>query len=227
MPGCGPEAEGAGPCGNSGRQGRHIHDIVARKPDGTLQTHKLLSENPERYSDAAVQGIREILGLASDDPIPEGAIETVRMARPWRPMLCLSERAIELSCSSPRDCGTCSELDTRTGRGSLTSKSGCPNCSTKRCRGRRARRRPGVHRRAPGLSPGPRGACKAYGEGFRSVAVALMHGYRFREHEAHIGEMARQQGFTQVSLSPRGEPAGQAGRTWGTRAWSMHISPPS
>ncbi len=60
-------------------RGGTFTDIVARRPDGTLVTHKLLSENPERYRDAAVQGIRELLGLAPDAPIPAGAIEAVKM----------------------------------------------------------------------------------------------------------------------------------------------------
>ncbi|MDE0209350.1 MAG: hypothetical protein OXJ64_05650, partial [Boseongicola sp.] len=60
-------------------RGGTFTDIVARNPDGALQSHKLLSQNPGRYKDAAVQGIREILGLASDDPIPEGTIEAVKM----------------------------------------------------------------------------------------------------------------------------------------------------
>ena len=46
-------------------RGGTFTDIVARRPDGTLVTHKLLSENPERYADAAVHGIRELLGLAA------------------------------------------------------------------------------------------------------------------------------------------------------------------
>ena len=51
-------------------RGGTFTDIVARAPDGTLVTHKLLSENPERYRDAAVQGIRDLLGLAAGAPIP-------------------------------------------------------------------------------------------------------------------------------------------------------------
>ncbi len=46
-------------------RGGTFTDIVARRPDGTLATHKLLSENPERYTDAAIAGIRELLGLAA------------------------------------------------------------------------------------------------------------------------------------------------------------------
>ncbi len=60
-------------------RGGTFTDIVARRPDGTLLIHKLLSENPERYKDAPVQGIREILGLPADAPIPAEQLEVVKM----------------------------------------------------------------------------------------------------------------------------------------------------
>ena len=60
-------------------RGGTFTDFVAQAPDGKLTTHKLLSENPERYEDAAIQGIRELLGLTSDMPIPQEAIDTVKM----------------------------------------------------------------------------------------------------------------------------------------------------
>src|SRR6185437_2894361 len=60
-------------------RGGTFTDIVARKPDGTLVTHKLLSENPERYRDAAVQGIRELLRLPAGAPIPVADIDAVKM----------------------------------------------------------------------------------------------------------------------------------------------------
>src|SRR2546430_13441362 len=60
-------------------RGGTFTDIVARKPDGMLTTHKLLSENPERYRDAAVHGIRELLGLAPGAPIAKGTIEALKM----------------------------------------------------------------------------------------------------------------------------------------------------
>ena len=60
-------------------RGGTFTDIVARKPDGTPVTHKLLSENPERYRDAAVQGVRELLGVQPGDPIPAELIEAVKM----------------------------------------------------------------------------------------------------------------------------------------------------
>src|SRR6516225_9133241 len=60
-------------------RGGTFTDVVARRPDGRLLTHKLLSENPERYRDAAIQGIRELLGLRSSESISAAAIEAVKM----------------------------------------------------------------------------------------------------------------------------------------------------
>src|SRR5215475_7785051 len=60
-------------------RGGTFTDIVGRRPDGTLTAHKLLSENPEAYRDAAVQGIRELLGLTKDQPIPSGRVGAVKM----------------------------------------------------------------------------------------------------------------------------------------------------
>src|SRR2546421_8394155 len=60
-------------------RGGTFTDVVARKPDGTIVTHKLLSENPERYRDAALAGIRALLGVAPGAPIPGERIEAVKM----------------------------------------------------------------------------------------------------------------------------------------------------
>src|SRR4026209_2757290 len=60
-------------------RGGTFTDIVGRRPDGTLVAHKLLSENLEAYRDAAVQGIRDLLGLAKGEPIPKGRIGAVKM----------------------------------------------------------------------------------------------------------------------------------------------------
>src|SRR6266571_734915 len=60
-------------------RGGTFTDVVGRRPDGRLVAHKLLSDNPEAYRDAAVQGIRDLLGLTRDEPIPPGAIGAVKM----------------------------------------------------------------------------------------------------------------------------------------------------
>src|SRR6476659_10444188 len=60
-------------------RGGTFTDIVARHPDGRLTTHKLLSENPTRYRDAAIAGIKTVLGVPLDAPIPPGVVEAVKM----------------------------------------------------------------------------------------------------------------------------------------------------
>ncbi len=60
-------------------RGGTFTDIVGKRPDGTLVTHKLLSENPEQYRDAAVAGIRHLLGLALGEPITPQQVACVKM----------------------------------------------------------------------------------------------------------------------------------------------------
>ena len=60
-------------------RGGTFTDVVARRPDGSTLTHKLLSENPRRYDDAAIQAIRDLLVVAEGDPLPTDRIESVKM----------------------------------------------------------------------------------------------------------------------------------------------------
>src|SRR6188472_4373366 len=60
-------------------RGGTFTDVIGRRPDGALVAHKLLSENPEAYRDAAVQGIRDLLGLKAGEPIPSGRVGAVKM----------------------------------------------------------------------------------------------------------------------------------------------------
>src|SRR6185437_7021022 len=60
-------------------RGGTFTDIVARDPAGRLSTHKLLSENPARYRDAAIAGIKTVLGVPLDPPIPSGVVDAVKM----------------------------------------------------------------------------------------------------------------------------------------------------
>src|SRR6202167_1995700 len=66
-------------------RGGPFTDVIGRKPDGTLVAHKLLSENPEAYRDAAVQGIRNLLGLEPGAPIPPGRVGAVKRGAPVAP----------------------------------------------------------------------------------------------------------------------------------------------
>ena len=60
-------------------RGGTFTDVVARRPDGTTATRKLLSDNPEYYADSAIQGIRDLMGLAGDEVIPGDRIASIKM----------------------------------------------------------------------------------------------------------------------------------------------------
>ena len=60
-------------------RGGTFTDVVGRRPDGSLVTHKLLSENPEQYRDAAVAGIRHLLGLSAGQAVTPEQVECVKM----------------------------------------------------------------------------------------------------------------------------------------------------
>lgn len=188
-------------------RGGTFTDIVARKPDGSLQSHKLLSENPERYKDAAVQGIRELLGLATDQSIPEGTIDAVKMGTTVATNALLErkgDRTVLLITKGLRDL-------LRIGYQNRPKLFDLEIVLPELLYGEVIEVEERLDAEGAVVTPlnlrQVRDALStAYGKGFRSVAVALMHGYRFPEHEKKIGEMARQQGFTQVSLSHEVSP---------------------
>jgi 5-oxoprolinase (ATP-hydrolysing) len=102
-------------------RGGTFTDIVARAPDGTLSTTKLLSENPERYRDAAVAGIRQMLGLASGAPLPPGAVEAVKMGTTVATNALLERRGERVLLLVGAAWGTCCASATRPGRACSTS----------------------------------------------------------------------------------------------------------
>ena len=103
----------------------------AARPTARCVTHKLLSENPEQYRDAAVAGIRHLLGLGAGAPITPEQVECVKMGttvatnalleRKGEPTLLVTRAAFATRCASP----------TRTGRASSTGTSCCPSCCTR------------------------------------------------------------------------------------------------
>ncbi|MFV1722466.1 hydantoinase B/oxoprolinase family protein [Phaeobacter sp. JH18-32] len=188
-------------------RGGTFTDIVARKPDGTLQSHKLLSENPERYKDAAVQGVREILGLDADSPIPEGTIDAVKMGTTVATNALLErkgDRTILLITKGMRDLLRIG-YQNRPRLFDLNIQ--LPELLYEEVIEVEERVDADGNVIEPlNLRQVRDALSQAYGRGYRSVAVALMHGYRFHDNELKIGEMAKQSGFTQVSLSHKLSP---------------------
>src|SRR3546814_13519974 len=83
-------------------RGGTFTDVVARKPDGSLVTHKLLSENAEQYKAAAVEGIRRLLGLKKGESLPPGAVEAVTMGTPVATNALLERQGDPTAFATPR-----------------------------------------------------------------------------------------------------------------------------
>jgi len=207
-------------------RGGTFTDLVARRPDGTLVTHKLLSENPERYQDAALQGIRDLLGLEASESIPSGAVDVVRMGttvatnallerRGERTLLVITKgfadalrigyqnrpKLFERHIRLPEMLyERVIEIDERVaaGGGVLTA----PDAETVRIQ-----------------------LTEAYDEGIRSAAIVFMHAYRFPKHEDLIAEIAREVGFTQVSVSNRVSPLMKLVSRGDTTVVDAYLSP--
>ncbi len=188
-------------------RGGTFTDIVAKTPEGKLRTHKLLSENPEVYADAAVHGIRELLGLGANDPIPRGRIGAVKMGTTVATNALLErkgERTLLLITKGMRDLLRIG-FQNRPKLFDLNIE--LPELLYEDVVEVEERISADGDVIFPLDTKETRAALsRAYGQGYRSVAVALMHSYRFSDHEKQIGDMARQTGFDQVSLSHEASP---------------------
>ncbi|MFG3508697.1 hydantoinase B/oxoprolinase family protein [Streptomyces sp. NPDC047821] len=188
-------------------RGGTFTDIVARRPDGRLVTRKLLSHDPARYRDAAVAGIRLLLGLAPDEPVPAERIASVKMGTTVATNALLERRGeptVLLITEGFRDALRIAYQN------------------RPRIFDRRILLPEAVYDRvvevpervdAHGTVVRPLDPAAvadrlkaAHGEGFRSAAVVLMHGYRHPDHEVRVAEAARAAGFTQVSCSHEVSP---------------------
>ena len=187
-------------------RGGTFTDVVARLPDGTLAVRKLLSADP-RYADAAVRGVRDLLGLGGGDPLPAGAVTEVRMGTTVATNALLERRGeptVLVTTRGFRDALRIGYQD-RPDIFALDIRLPAPACERVVEVDERVGADGGVVRALD--EEGARRALReARAAGFSSVAVAFMHGYRYPEHERRVAALAREAGFTQVSASHEASP---------------------
>ncbi len=188
-------------------RGGTFTDVVARRPDGSLVTHKLLSENTEHYRDAAVQGIRELMGIAAGAPIPDNAIEVVKMGTTVATNALLEragDRTLLVTTKGFRD-GLRIGYQDRPRLFDL--KIELPKMLYERVIEAKERvMADGTVRGAIDLAALRPLLQAAHDDGIHSVAIVFMHGYRFPAHEDAAAKLARDIGFTQVSTSNETSP---------------------
>jgi 5-oxoprolinase (ATP-hydrolysing) len=188
-------------------RGGTFTDIVARSPEGRLVAHKLLSENPERYEDAALQGIRDLLGVAPGAPLPAARIGAVKMGTTVATNALLERKGERVLFLTTRGFADALRIGYQNRPHLFRLKIEKPEMLFERSAEVPER----LTAEGEVLTPLDEAATRhalqdAFDAGIRAVAISFMHGYRFPAHEARAAEIARDIGFTQISVSHRVSP---------------------
>ncbi|WP_432003789.1 hydantoinase B/oxoprolinase family protein [Streptomyces sioyaensis] len=188
-------------------RGGTFTDVVGRRPDGRLVTGKLLSHHPERYRDAAVAGIRMMLGLGPDEPVPAERVAVVKMGTTVATNALLErkgEPTVLLTTEGFRDALRIAYQN----RPRIFDRHiVLPEALYDRVI--EVPERIGAHGelvRPLDAEHVRRALIRARADGLRSAAVVLLHGYRHTDHERAVAELARRAGFAQVSCSHEVSP---------------------
>jgi 5-oxoprolinase (ATP-hydrolysing) len=184
-------------------RGGTFTDVVAQRPDGEIVIHKLLSENPERYADAAIQGIRDVLGIAADVPIPAEQIAAVKMGTTVATNALLErkgDRTLLLITKGFRDALRIGYQN----RPHLFARHiVLPEMLYERVVEVEERYTAEGEELVPvQLNDALMQSLQAaYTDGIRGCAIVFLHGYRYPDHEQEVAAIVCQIGFTQISVS--------------------------
>src|SRR6516165_498215 len=188
-------------------RGGTFTDVIGRRPDGALVAHKLLSDNPEAYGDAAVQGIRDLIGVKPGKPIPQGIIGAVKMGTTVATNALLErkgERTLLLITKGFRDA---LKIGYQARPKIFARHIIKPDMLYERVAEVDGRvRADGTVERALNLDAARRAVEAAKADGIAAVAVVFMHAYRYPEHEQQVAALAREFSFAQVSVSHEVSP---------------------
>ena len=188
-------------------RGGTFTDVVARRPDGTLVCDKLLSENPGQYRDAAVQGIRNLLNLAPDTPIPDNALDHVKMGTTVATNALLERAGDRTLFVTTRGFGDALRIGYQSRPRLFDLDIKLPSMLYEQVI--EIDERVDVDGKVIielDDAKAREHLQSAFATGIRAVAIALMHGYRYTGHEEKLGAICRDIGFTQVSLSHEASP---------------------
>jgi N-methylhydantoinase B/acetone carboxylase, alpha subunit len=207
-------------------RGGTFTDVVARRPDGRLLTLKLLSENPEHYADATLAGIRALLGVAQKEPIPTECINTVKMGTTVATNALLErkgERTLLLITRGFRDALRIAYQN----RPKLFDRHiVLPELLYERVAEVNERVSAGGEVLVPlDLDSARVALARAYHEGIQAVAIVFMHAYRYPAHERQVAVLAREIGFTQVSVSHEVSPLMKLVSRGDTTVVDAYLSP--
>ena len=207
-------------------RGGTFTDVVGRAPDGALQTLKLLSENPEQYPDAAVEGIRRLLGLRAGEAITPERVECVKMGTTVATNALLERKGEPTLLVTTRGFRDALRIAYQARPRLFDRRVLLPELLYQRVV--EADERVGAHGDA--IVPLDEAALRAqlqaaHAAGLRACAVVFMHGYRYTAHEAAAARLAREAGFEQVSASHEVSPLMKLVSRGDTTVVDAYLSP--
>jgi 5-oxoprolinase (ATP-hydrolysing) len=207
-------------------RGGTFTDIVARRPDGSIAAHKLLSDNPDHYRDAALAGIRHVLGVAPDAAIPSEHIAAVHMGTTVATNALLERTGERTVLFITRGFGDALRIAYQNRPKIFARQIVLPELLYRKVV--EVEERVGAHGEVYvplDVERTRRALQAAYDEGYRALAVVLMHGYRYPAHEQQVAAMARAIGFGQVSVSHEVSPLMKLVSRGDTTVVDAYLSP--
>jgi len=207
-------------------RGGTFTDIVAKRPDGVLVTHKLLSENPEQYRDAAVAGIRHLLGLAPRALVPIGEIGAIKMGTTVATNALLEREGEPTVLVTTRGFRDALRIGYQNRPRLFDRNIVLPEMLYSRVI--EVDERMGAHGEcieALDEHAATEALARAYAAGFRSLAIVLMHGYRYPAHEQKLAAIAKSTGFLQISVSHQVSPLMKLVSRGDTTVVDAYLSP--
>lgn len=185
-------------------RGGTFTDVIGRRPDGMLVVHKLLSENPERYEDAVVQGIREILAHTPSQLLPRHVISSVKIGTTIGTNALLERKGARVGLAVTSGFGDILAIGYQN-RPDIFALNIVKSSNLYEQSVEIIERIDAAGKIIRPLNADDANAVllNLYEQGIRSLAIVLMNSYRNPEHELRLAALAREIGFTHVSLSHR------------------------
>ncbi|MEI6985611.1 MAG: hydantoinase B/oxoprolinase family protein [Rhodospirillaceae bacterium] len=188
-------------------RGGTFTDVVGRRPDGEIVTAKLLSENPGRYADAAIAGIRQLLGLTEWQPVPADLVAVIKMGTTVATNALLERKGEPTALVITKGFGDQLRIGSQNRPDIFAQRIVLPSPLYGRVLEIPERlRADGSIERPLDLEAARVALEMAYADGIRACAIVFIHGYRNPTHELQVAALARAIGFTQVSASHQVSP---------------------
>lgn len=206
-------------------RGGTFTDIVAKDPDGQIIIHKVLSENPERYQDAPVAGIREILGLKSNQPIPPNTIDAIKMGTTVATNALLERKGDRVLLLITKGFKDALRIGYQNRPNIFARHIILPEMLYERVIEVEERYSAQGEILTPLKFDFIPALQQAYQAGIKSCAIIFMHGYKYPQHEKQVAQIAQEIGFTQISISHEVSPLMKLVSRGDTTVVDAYLSP--